>query len=254
MLEVENLCVRIEKKEILKDISLRVQPGEWWMLCGPNGAGKTTLLRSLSGHVPSGGSIRLDGQERKAYSPREWAQKVGMLTQRNAAEYAFSVEETVRLGRYAYGKGFLRGKDSEGQEKVEEALRMTGLTGLRDRSLLSLSGGELQRTFLSQVLAQDPKLLLLDEPANHLDMPYQKKLFSLIGEWLSLPGRAVVSVVHDINLAKKFGTHAMLLKDGKCVCAGKKEETLTRERLHRVYGMDVYAWMRDLAGEWFGDE
>ena len=120
----------------------------------------------------------------------------------------------------------------------------TGLTALRRASVLTLSGGELQRTFLAQVFAQNPKLLILDEPANHLDLIYQKHIFSLIEAWLKQPGRAVISVVHDLSLAKKYGTHAVLMDRGRCAAQGKTAEVMTRERLEAVYGMDVYGWMR----------
>lgn len=250
MLEIDQLSVRFGQKQVLSSVRLQVKPGEWWMLCGPNGAGKSTLLRSLAGHVPYTGKITFQGKDRSLFSPRLWARNVGMLSQRNSAEYAFSVEETVRLGRYAFGSGLFRGKDEDGTEKVEEALTLTGLGDLRERSLLSLSGGELQRVFLAQVLAQEPQLLLLDEPVNHLDLPYQKQLFQMIDAWLQKPGRAVITVMHELSLAKKFGTHALLLQKGETAGTGKKENVLTRESLEKVYGMDVYAWMRDLAAEW----
>ena len=108
----------------------------------------------------------------------------------------------------------------------------------------------MQRTFLAQVFAQNPKLLILDEPANHLDLIYQKHIFSLIEAWLKQPGRAVISVVHDLSLAKKYGTHAVLMNRGRCAAQGKTAEVMTRERLEAVYGMDVYGWMRDLLGQW----
>ena len=118
---------------------------------------------------------------------------------------------------------------------------------------LTLSGGELQRTFLAQVLAQDPKLLLLDEPTNHLDLIYQKQIFALIGSWLREPGRAVVSVVHDLSLARSFGTDALLMDHGRQIAHGPAAQVLTPERLNAVYGMDVPAWMRSLYAQWAED-
>ena len=160
------------------------------------------------------------------------------------------MEEVVSLGRYAHASGFLSARDDEGEACVERALEWTGLTALRRASVLTLSGGELQRTFLAQVFAQNPKLLILDEPANHLDLIYQKHIFSLIEAWLKQPGRAVISVVHDLSLAKKYGTHTVLMDRGRCAAQGKTNEVMTRERLEAVYGMDVYGWMRDLLGQW----
>ena len=119
--------------------------------------------------------------------------------------------------------------------------------------MLTLSGGELQRTFLAQVLAQDPKLLLLDEPTNHLDLIYQKQIFALISSWLREPGRAVVSVVHDLSLARSFGTDALLMDHGRQIAHGSAAQVLTPERLNAVYGMDVPAWMRSLYAQWAED-
>ena len=133
---------------------------------------------------------------------------------------------------------------------MEQALGLTGLTELRHASVLTLSGGELQRTFLAQVFAQNPQILILDEPANHLDLIYQKHIFSLIQDWLHQPGRAVISVVHDLSLAKKYGTHAVLMNHGRCAAQGRIDEVLTPERLHDVYDMDVYQWMRDMLEQW----
>lgn len=114
----------------------------------------------------------------------------------------------------------------------------------------SLSGGELQRTFLAQVFAQNPQILILDEPANHLDLIYQKHIFSLIETWLRQPGRAVVSVVHDLSLARKYGTHAVLMHRGQCAAQGKIGDVMTAEKLQAVYEMDVYGWMREMLGQW----
>ena len=116
--------------------------------------------------------------------------------------------------------------------------------------MLTLSGGELQRTFLAQVFAQDPQILILDEPANHLDLVYQKHIFSLIEQWLKEPGRAVLSVVHDLSLAKRYGTHAVLISQGKCTAQGEINQVLTPENLRAVYDMDVYAWMNDMLQQW----
>ena len=116
--------------------------------------------------------------------------------------------------------------------------------------MFTLSGGEQQRVFLAQVLAQDPALMILDEPANHLDLPFQQELFSLVSEWLKAPGRAVITVLHDLSLARLYGTQALLLKAGRPVAQGPAGEVLTRENLRQVYGMDVFAWMQDMLAGW----
>ena len=250
MLEVRELTVRYGALTIVDGLSFHVREGEWLMIVGPNGAGKSTVLGAVTQAVPYTGSVLLDGENVKKMKPAQRARKMGVLMQKNFAGYAFTVEEVVRLGRYAYAPGVLSGHGAEDTEAVEEALKRTGLTAQRGQSVLTLSGGELQRTFLAQVLAQRPRLLLLDEPTNHLDLVYQKQVFELVGEWLRTPGRAVVSVVHDLSLAKAFGTRALLLDHGKTAAIGPVGEVLCPEKLDGVYNMDVSAWMRKMLGQW----
>ncbi len=250
MLEVRELTVRYGAFTIVDGLSFHVREGEWLMIVGPNGAGKSTALGAVTQAVPYTGSVLLEGEDVKKMKPAQRARKMGVLMQKNFAGYAFTVEEVVRLGRYAYAPGVLSGHGAEDTEAVEEALKRTGLTAQRGQSVLTLSGGELQRTFLAQVLAQRPRLLLLDEPTNHLDLVYQKQVFELVGEWLRTPGRAVVSVVHDLSLAKAFGTRALLLDHGKTAATGPVGEVLCPEKLDGVYNMDVSAWMRKMLGQW----
>ena len=250
MLEVRELTVRHGAFTIVDGLSFHVREGEWLMIVGPNGAGKSMALGAVTQAVPYTGSVMLDGEDVKKMKPAQRARKMGVLMQKNFAGYAFTVEEVVRLGRYAYAPGVLSGHGAEDTEAVEEALKRTGLTVQRGQSVLTLSGGELQRTFLAQVLAQRPRLLLLDEPTNHLDLVYQKQVFELVGEWLRTPGRAVVSVVHDLSLAKAFGTRALLLDHGKTAAMGPVGEVLCPEKLDGVYNMDVSAWMRKMLGQW----
>lgn len=250
MLKAEHLTVRYGEKTVLQDLSLEVREGEWWVIVGPNGAGKTTLASALGKNVPYEGTVTLAGRDIRDISSLEYARKVGVLSQNHSAVYGFTVEEVVSLGRYARHTGFLRKGDPEGPGKIDEALALTGLSDMRKRNMLTLSGGEQQRVFLAQVLCQDPEILILDEPANHLDLPFQQELFSLIGSWLKESGRAVITVMHDLNLARKYGSHALLMNKGKCAAQGKASEVLTPEALKNVYGMDVYGWIRDLLNAW----
>ena len=250
MLKVEHLSVYYGTKTAVEDISFQVRPGEWWTLAGPNGAGKTSLAEALTRGVKYTGKVILDGKDITEYKAREFAKKTGILSQINTIMYGYSVQEVVEMGRYAHREGFLRGQDSEGTEKVDRALELTGLQELRNRNMLTLSGGEIQRVFLAQVLAQDPKILILDEPANHLDLLFQKQFFDMIRRWLEKSDRAVITVMHDLSLARKYGTHALLLDKGRCTAQGKVSEVLTPEALHEVYGMDVYGWMREMLTQW----
>lgn len=250
MLEVRDLSVRYGQKTIVDRLSFSVQEGQWLMIVGPNGAGKSTALEAVTQAAPYTGSVLLDGQDVRRMKHTERARRMGVLMQKNFVGYSFTVEEVVRLGRYAHAPGMFSGRSGKDSAAVEEALELTGLTAQRAQSVLTLSGGELQRTFLAQVLAQQPRLLILDEPTNHLDLVYQKQVFSLIGRWLREPGRAVVSVVHDLSLARAFGTDAVLLHHGKTVASGSVREVLRPENLDAVYDMDVAAWMRKLLSQW----
>ena len=250
MLKAENITVRYGEHTVVDHLSFHLHEGQWLMLVGPNGAGKSTLIETISQGISCTGAIQLEGKDIRHFKAAQLARKIGVLSQKNTVGYAYSVEEVVGLGRYAYTSGFLSARDDEGKDQVEQALKLTGLTALRRASVLTLSGGELQRTFLAQVFAQNPQILILDEPANHLDLIYQKHIFALIQEWLRQPGRAVISVVHDLSLAKKYGTHAILMNHGQCAAQGEIGQVLTPEHLCSVYDMDVYQWMRDMLEQW----
>lgn len=249
MLRVQNLSVRHGAHTLLDGVSFTVGQGEWLMLSGPNGAGKTTLIRALSRTIPYEGLVSVGGEVTAGMKTAEFARRVAVLDQSHAVGYAFTVEEVVRLGRYAYGGAFGSG-DAQGDSRIEEALRHPGLASLRRRRVTTLSGGEIQRVFLAQCLAQNPRLLLLDEPTSHLDLPHQKELFALLGDWLKTPGRAVVSVVHDLSLARAFGTGAALLGGGKLIACGAVRDVFSDANLASVYGMDVRGWMRGLLERW----
>jgi len=250
MLEVEKLTVCYGKRNVVDELRFSVRRGEWLMIVGPNGAGKSTVINAISGGAPYSGRIRIEGDDASSLKPAEAARRMGVLAQTHSAGYGFTVEEVVRLGRYAYTRNVFSDVDPDGGQKVEEALSLTGLTALRHQSVLTLSGGELQRTFLAQLFAQDPHLLLLDEPANHLDLVYQKQVFELIGRWLERPGRAVVSVVHDLSTAKAYGTHALLMHQGRRIAFGRTDEVLTSQNLEHVYEMDVSLWMEKMLSQW----
>jgi iron complex transport system ATP-binding protein len=250
MLQAEHLTVRYGDFTAVDDLSFSLNAGDWLMLAGPNGAGKSTLLSALAQGLPYQGRVTLNGQNIRSLSPAARAREMGVLSQHHRVEYAYTVEEIVGLGRYAHERGFLFHRDSEGKNAMERALEITGLAPLRHQSALALSGGELQRVFLAQVFAQNPRILLLDEPANHLDLKYQQHIFDLIDIWRRQERRAVISVVHDLPLARRYGSRALLLHKGKCVRQGAMDQVMAPDCLRDVYEMDVYAWVRDLLEPW----
>ena len=250
MLRVKDLCVSFGSADVVKNASFSVQEGEWLMVVGPNGAGKSTLINAVSQTLDYTGTVELFGKDVAKCKPTYVAKQMGVLSQNHYVGYSFTVEEVVKLGRYAYGKGIFGTLSDEDDGMVDKALDMTGLEALRHKSVLALSGGELQRVFLAQILAQNPKLLILDEPTNHLDLIYQKQIFNLVQDWLKIPGHAVISVVHDLSLAKAYGTHALLMHKGEIMARGEAKDVFTRQKLHDAYSMDVYDWMNTMLGQW----
>ncbi|MBE5778684.1 MAG: ABC transporter ATP-binding protein [Clostridiales bacterium] len=250
MLNVTDVSVRFGKNEVVSKLSFSVEEGQWLMLCGPNGAGKSTLVNAIAQTIPYSGKISWKNENLSRMSSREIARRIGVLSQHNSTGYDFRVEEVVALGRYVHTKGILNRNNDDTAARVENALGLCDLKDFAKRSILTLSGGELQRVFLAQVFAQDPALLILDEPANHLDMPYQKQLFELIAAWVAQPGKAVISVVHDLSLAKRYGSHALLMNHGKNFGFGPVSDVLTGENLNSVYGMDIQKWMQEMYRQW----
>ena len=248
ILSVDRLGVSFGQTPVFEDVSFELNEGDWLMMIGPNGSGKSTLVRAISGAVPYTGSISyLDGDIRRL-RPGELARNIGILAQNHYVGYAFTVREVVRLGRYAYRRN--SGGDPEGEARIRRALELTGMDALADKSVLHLSGGELQRVFLAQLFAQDPRVLILDEPTNHLDLIYQKQVFELVSEWRREPGRAVISVVHDLSLAKAYGSHALLLYEKHALAQGSMDRVFDPKFLNPAYGMDVAAWMRPMLAQW----
>ena len=250
MLELTDVTVKYGSFCAAHHISFSLSPGQWLMLAGPNGAGKSTLIEAISGGVPYSGRILLDGTDVRRFTPARLAREIGVLSQKNTVGYAYTVEEVVSLGRYAHRHGFLNNKSGDDEELIDRALRLTGLTQLKKADVLTLSGGEMQRVFLAQVFAQDPRILILDEPTNHLDLKYQQQIFGLIREWLGRPGRAVLSIVHDLSLIRRYGTHAVLLNEGHCMASGTVQSVMTPDNLNSIYGMDVGKWMRESLSLW----
>lgn len=249
MLRVEGLNVRYRGFDAVREVSFSLEPGQWLMLAGPNGAGKSSLLQAIAQTVPSTGSIRLHGQDARQLSARAMAKQLAVLRQTQSLAYPFTVEQMVRLGRYAH-QGIFSGGDPQGEAKVEEALAICGLSSMRHQNALTLSGGELQRAYLARVMAQDANLLLLDEPVSHLDLPYQQIIFGLIEDWLGTKGRAVLSVVHDLQLARRYGSHALLLRKGSLVASGSIDTVFSPQNLRFAFDIEVGAWFDWLYQPW----
>ena len=249
-IEAKDLGVCRNGQTLISGVSFTLQAGDWLCVAGPNGAGKSTLLKALIGEWPHTGLLSLDAQPLSGFRPRERARLLGMMGQASFGQFSFTVEEVVRMGRYPYRQGFLHGGDPDEAEAVERALEDAGLTGLRNRSVLTLSGGEQQRCALAQALCHQPHVLMLDEPSNHLDLNYQKELYAITDSWRQRTGRAVITVLHDLSAARRYASQALVLTDGCPLACGPPDEALSDDALRDAWQMDVSAWMREMAGVW----
>ncbi len=216
-----------------------LQPGELVCLIGPNGAGKSTLLKIAAGILaPGSGRVELCGSALSGMQRRQVAQTLGYLPQEVQSDFDYSVEEVVRLGRYPH----LRGIGSLGAADfavVDECMRRVDVLRFRDRPLSRLSGGERKRVFLASVLAQEPRVLLLDEPTGSLDMQHQVSFFRLLRE-LAGEGMGMAVVVHEINLASLYADRLLLMRDGHIHVSGSADEVVTKDNILAVYGDGLF--------------
>ncbi|MDI9514112.1 MAG: ABC transporter ATP-binding protein [Clostridiaceae bacterium] len=250
MLDIQNMSVHLDHKTIVDGVTFHVDENDFFMLVGPNGAGKSTLIKAIMRIYSYKGRVLLNGRDISTIRPKALASLVGVLAQEHQPRFPHTVYEVVSLGRYAHMRGLFGMLSQKDRDKIDEALTITGMDHMADQSVLTLSGGELQRAYLAQLLAQDPGLLILDEPANHLDIKYQITLFDIIKKWSKARGKAVLAVVHDLNTAFCYGTRALLMHEGRVYSQGKVSQVLTRDNLKAVYSVDVAQWMTDLMKHW----
>ena len=236
---LEHVSCGYRGKMVLKDISLTIPAGKIVMILGENGCGKTTLLKAMAGLLPYEGSIKVDGEEVKNLPSRERASKISLLSQMNRAYFSYTVEETVRMGRYRFHKGLFDGENQEDMKKVEEFMRKTDIYDIRKERIGELSGGQLQRVYLSQMYAQEAKYVFLDEPTNHLDLKYR---VSLENE-LQSSNRSVVAVYHDLTSAFRLADEIILIKDGKIMKVGTPAEIWNSKVINEVFDMDVITYL-----------
>ena len=235
LLSLETVGVRLDGQQILRDVSLSLDAGTWVGLIGPNGSGKTTLLRAIGAHIPFNGQIVLDGRSVTDWSAQERARRLAYVRQAPSLTFDFTVEELVLLGRAPH-RGWLQAYGTGDRSRVQEALSMVDLDGFATRSVLSLSGGELQRVFLAQALVQEADLLMLDEPTPHLDVHYQFSFMEQV-QHLVQGGRTVLAVFHDLELAARYADRLLVMQEGGLVARGAPADVLTPACIAEVFGM-----------------
>ncbi len=238
-LELKTLTLRIGERLLISDLNLTVEENERWGLLGKNGAGKTTLLHSIIGLRPiESGSIVINNKNVSDTPRRELASTVGILFQEGITVLPATVIETVMLGRHPHVQSLLS-DDPADIEIATNALRDLDLEDYADRQVDTLSGGERQRLALAMLIAQTPKLFLLDEPSNHLDVAFQVKLISVLEKRLIEQSASLLMATHDINLAARFCNKIILLTGNSSYVTGTRDEVLTEENLSIAYDCPI---------------
>ncbi|WP_067048352.1 heme ABC transporter ATP-binding protein [Methanofollis ethanolicus] len=246
MVRTEDLGVAYGDVRVLEAVSLAVTEGSFIGVLGPNGSGKTTFLRALSRILePSAGTVSIEQKELSEFSIRELATRVGAVPQETGVTFAFTVEEIVQMGRHPY-LGPLSSLKEEDYTICRHAMEQTNTAHLADRLITEISGGERQRVLIARALAQQPKVLLLDEPTSHLDISHQIEILSIIRGLT--PRVTVIGVFHDLNLAACFCDRIVLLEKGRVVAAGTPAEVLTDETIRRVFGVGMMVRTHPLTG------
>jgi iron complex transport system ATP-binding protein len=235
-LAAESVTLAYDGADIVRDLSVRIEPGSFTVIIGPNACGKSTLLRGLSRLLaPRAGSIVLDGRAITEMPAKEVARRLGLLPQSAIAPEGITVRELVGRGRYPYQTVFRQWSAAD-DAAVDEALAATGTTQLASRPVEALSGGQRQRVWVAMVLAQQTDLLLLDEPTTFLDVAHQVELMELFAE-LNERGRTIVAVLHDLNHAARYASRIVAMRDGRILAEGPPAEVITSQRVEEVFGL-----------------
>lgn len=238
LLEVNDLSVRRGARDVVHRVSLRVNASERVALVGPNAAGKSTLLSAIAGLLPrSGGEVHLSGRSLAGFTHREIARAVALVVALQEGAPRLSVLESTELGRYPH-TGPFQGLSAHDREAVNRAIGETGLLELAARTLGSLSAGERQRALVARALAQEPRLLLLDEPSAHLDIGHGLDLFALLTT-IAARGVAIVAVIHDLVAAAQWATRMVVLHEGEIVDDGPPSQVMRGEALGRAFGVSA---------------
>ena len=240
LLECQNISLTVPGRTLCRDLSFAVRSGECWVLVGPNGAGKTTLLTTLAGlRAPAAGTVALGGHAIGALPARSRATRIGLLPQDTFDAFPDTVLEIALAGRHPHVPRW-RGESAADVAQALAALAAVGMADAATRNVQTLSGGERRRVALAMLLAQDPEVMLLDEPTNHLDVAHEVRTLDLLGRRVCDGQHAVVMALHDLTLAARHATHAVLFGFDR-VTAGPAPELLTVERLSELYGQALVA-------------
>lgn len=238
-LEVTDLGYEYSEKKVLESISFNVRPGEILGILGPNGCGKTTMLKNLNRNLsPHRGCILLDGTDLEEMHKRDIAKRIASVPQSNEIRFAFTVREMVEMGRMPFQEAF-RGNSSEDERIVDESMELTGISGMSDRLINTMSGGERQRVIIARAIAQSPEIILMDEPTLHLDINMQFEVLDLVSDLAKRKGLTVIIVSHDLPMVARYCDRMILIHDRTVYAEGTPEKILTPENMRTVFNIDA---------------
>ena len=246
-ISAQNLAYEIEGKTLLDGVDLEAERGQLVGLIGPNGAGKTTLLRTISGILRyRRGSVRLEGSDLMSLSPKDVAATLALVPQIAPYTYGFTSMELVLMGRYPHlGRFQIEGREDD--RIARDAMRLTEIEQFADRTLDTLSGGERQRVFVARALAQQPRILLMDEPTANLDVLHQLKVLDLVRQ-LVVDGLTAVAAIHDLNMAARYCDKLVLLSGGRVLAEGSPSDVLTPETIESAFGVKSAVYQDPVTG------
>lgn len=226
-------------RPVLRSVSFAVKAGKLLCVLGPNGSGKTTLLRCLLGQLkPSAGQLLLDGRDTGRYSTRGLAKLLAYVPQFPQSAFAFTVQELVLMGRFAH-TGVMGLATEQDLAVTRLAMQMTNCLDFADRTLEELSGGEAQCVMIARALAQQPSLMLLDEPTSHLDIKNQLIIYKMMTRLAHDWQMAVLCVAHDINVAAQHADELLLMRQGEVIAHGPPREVIRQDTLQDLYGVEI---------------
>ena len=233
---IKNLTFGYRSSRILDDLNVQIEDAEVLSLVGPNGSGKTTLIKCIDRILKPKGSILLDGRELEDMKQQEIARQIGYVPQSSSTPLATTVFDTVLMGRRPHISWRVSDFDLD---KVAETLELLHLQDLAMRDFAQLSGGQKQKVLIARALAQEPAILLLDEPTSNLDMKHQLDVMETISSLVKEKGISAVMAIHDLNLAARFSDNLVMLKKGKVYAVGTPKELLSERNISDVYGVEA---------------
>lgn len=240
IIKIKDLQWNYNEKKVLQDINLEIEKGKFYSIIGPNGSGKTTLLKNIARIMePKRNTVLIDGKDIIGFKNKELARKIASVPQNTEINFEFSSHDVVMMGRTPYLSRFEVEKSTD-EAIVKEAMETTNTWELRNKSINELSGGERQRVIIARALAQQPDIVLLDEPVSHLDIHHQVRIMDNIKTLNQNKNFTVIAVLHDLNLAAQYSDTLVLLHQGKVVALGTPEQVITKKNIKEVYDMDVY--------------